>query len=139
MGIDAQTGARSRRYSVPGAGEESRDWGYVAAEGGLLIGSRVKPGSAYLGDDGEWYEEYAADQIARVTSDLLFAMDPETGKPVWQYQGGAVLNSTITLGDGTERKFLQDGDEVTIRGWCEGAGLPRIGFGECRGTILPAQ
>jgi fumarylacetoacetase len=45
----------------------------------------------------------------------------------------------ITLGDGTERKFLQDGDEVTIRGWCEGAGLPRIGFGECRGTILPAQ
>ena len=45
----------------------------------------------------------------------------------------------ITLGDGTERKFLQDGDEVTIRVWCEGAGLPRIGFGECRGTILPAQ
>ena len=45
----------------------------------------------------------------------------------------------ITLGDGTERRFLQDGDEVTIRGWCEGAGLPRIGFGECRGTIVPAQ
>ena len=100
LGIDAQTGARSRRYSVPAAGEEARDWGYVAAEGGLLIGSRVKPGSAYLGDDGEWYEEYAADQIARVTSDLLFATDPETGKPVWQYSGGAVLNSTITLGDG---------------------------------------
>jgi nucleotide-binding universal stress UspA family protein len=35
-----------------------------------------------------------------VTSDLLFATDPETGKPVWQYSGGAVLNSTITLGDG---------------------------------------
>jgi hypothetical protein len=35
-----------------------------------------------------------------VTSDLLFAMDPETGKPVWQYQGGALLNSTSTLGDG---------------------------------------
>jgi len=45
----------------------------------------------------------------------------------------------ITLGDGTERRFLQDGDEVTIRGWCEGAGLPRLGFGECRGTVLPAQ
>ena len=100
LGIDAQTGARSRRYSVPAAGDEVRDWGYVAAEGGLLIGSRVKPGSAYLGDDGEWYEEYAADQIARVTSDLLFAVDPDTGKTVWQYPGGAVLNSTITLGDG---------------------------------------
>ena len=100
LGIDAQTGQRSRRYSVPAAGEQARDWGYVAAEGGLLVGSRVKPGSAYLGDDGEWYEEYAADQIARVTSDLLFATDPDTGKSVWQYSGGAVLNSTITLGDG---------------------------------------
>ena len=113
VGIDAQTGARSRRYSVPAAGEQARDWGYVAAEAGLLIGSRVKPGSAYLGDDGEWYEEYAADQIARVTSDLLFAMDPETGKPVWQYQGGAVLNSTITLGDGMIF-FLESRNPVAV-------------------------
>jgi fumarylacetoacetase len=45
----------------------------------------------------------------------------------------------VTLADGTERRFLQDGDEVTIRGWCEGAGLPRIGFGECRGVVLPAE
>lgn len=45
----------------------------------------------------------------------------------------------ITLADGTERRFLQDGDEVIIRGSCEQPGTPRIGFGECRGTILPAQ
>lgn len=45
----------------------------------------------------------------------------------------------VTLGDGTERRFLQDGDEVTIRGWCERDGHARIGFGECRGTILPAE
>ena len=45
----------------------------------------------------------------------------------------------VTLADGTERRFLQDGDEVTIRGWCEGAGLSRIGFGECRGVVLPAE
>lgn len=45
----------------------------------------------------------------------------------------------ITLDDGTERKFLQDGDEVTIAGWCEKPGLPRIGFGVCRGTVLPAR
>ena len=45
----------------------------------------------------------------------------------------------VRLGDGTERRFLQDGDEVIIRGSCEQPGLPRIGFGECRGTILPAQ
>ncbi len=44
----------------------------------------------------------------------------------------------ITLGDGTERKFLQDGDEVIMTGWCQRPGLPRIGFGQCAGTILPA-
>ena len=44
----------------------------------------------------------------------------------------------ITLADGTERRFLQDGDELIIRGWCEKPGLPRIGFGECRGVVLPA-
>ena len=43
----------------------------------------------------------------------------------------------ISLPDGTERRFLQDGDEVVIRGWAERDGL-RIGFGECTGLVLPA-
>jgi fumarylacetoacetase len=45
----------------------------------------------------------------------------------------------VMLGDGTERRFLQDGDELVIRGWCEGHGARRIGFGECRGVVLPAR
>ncbi|MSR42084.1 MAG: fumarylacetoacetase [Phycisphaerales bacterium] len=45
----------------------------------------------------------------------------------------------ITLGDGTERRFLQDGDEVIMRGYCEKAGFPRIGFGECKGQVLPSK
>ncbi len=44
----------------------------------------------------------------------------------------------ITMPDGSERRFLQDGDEVVIRGYCESPGYRRIGFGECRGAILPA-
>ena len=44
----------------------------------------------------------------------------------------------ITLGDGTERKFLQDGDEVVLRGYCVRPGRPRIGFGECRGVVMAA-
>jgi fumarylacetoacetase len=43
----------------------------------------------------------------------------------------------IQLPDGTERKFLQDGDEVIIKAYCEGEGAVRIGFGECRGILLP--
>ncbi|GAA4387179.1 fumarylacetoacetase [Hymenobacter koreensis] len=43
----------------------------------------------------------------------------------------------LTLTDGSQRKFIQDGDTVIMRGFCEKNGL-RIGFGEVRGTILPA-
>jgi fumarylacetoacetase len=45
----------------------------------------------------------------------------------------------LKLPDGTERKFLQDGDAVVIKAFCEKPGTPRIGFGECRGVILPAD
>jgi len=43
----------------------------------------------------------------------------------------------LTLADGSQRKFLQDGDEVVMRGFCERDGV-RVGFGECRGVVLPA-
>lgn len=41
----------------------------------------------------------------------------------------------LTLPTGEIRKFLEDGDEITLRGYCERAGLPRIGLGECTGRI----
>ncbi len=41
------------------------------------------------------------------------------------------------LADGTERKFINDGDSVILRGHAEKDGV-RIGFGECKGKILPA-
>ncbi len=44
----------------------------------------------------------------------------------------------ITLPTGEERKFLGDGDEIIIKGFCEREGFRRIGFGECRGVIQPA-
>jgi fumarylacetoacetase len=44
----------------------------------------------------------------------------------------------ITLPTGEQRKFLVEGDEVILRGHCARAGAARIGFGECRGIVLPA-
>jgi fumarylacetoacetase len=43
----------------------------------------------------------------------------------------------LTMLDGSQRKFLQDGDTVTIKGNCEGDSY-NIGFGQCVGTLLPA-
>lgn len=45
----------------------------------------------------------------------------------------------ISLPTGEERRFLQDGDEVIMKGYLEAEGRRRIGFGECRGTIFPAE
>jgi fumarylacetoacetase len=44
----------------------------------------------------------------------------------------------LKLHDGTERKFLNDGDTLVMRGHCEKNGV-RIGFGEVRGEVLPAK
>ena len=44
----------------------------------------------------------------------------------------------LTLPGGEERGYLVDGDEVTLRGYCDREGFRRIGFGECRGTVIAA-
>jgi fumarylacetoacetase len=44
----------------------------------------------------------------------------------------------LTLPTGETRRFLEDGDEVIMRGYCERKGAVRIGFGDCRGVVLPA-
>jgi len=43
----------------------------------------------------------------------------------------------VRLDTGEERSFLEDGDTLTLRGWAQGDGY-RIGFGACRGKLLPA-
>jgi len=42
----------------------------------------------------------------------------------------------IRLPSGETRSFLEDGDEVTLKAWCEGDGDVRIGFGECLGRVV---
>lgn len=44
----------------------------------------------------------------------------------------------LSMNDGSERRFIQDGDTVTMRGYCQNEQL-RIGFGEVKAKILPAK
>ena len=50
-------------------------------------------------------------------------------------QGG---KQPVELASGETRSFLDDGDEVTLRAWCEREGAVRIGLGECVGRVLAA-
>ena len=42
----------------------------------------------------------------------------------------------IELPNGETRSFLEDGDEVILKAWCEAEGAVRIGFGECIGRVV---
>ena len=59
-------------------------------------------------------------------------------------QGGSLLELTqggrvpLTLPSGEQRHFLEDGDTVTLRAFCEAPGAVRIGLGEVTGTVLAA-
>ena len=44
----------------------------------------------------------------------------------------------VDLGGEAKRKFLKDGDNVTMRGFCQGDGY-RVGFGSVSGEVLPAH
>jgi fumarylacetoacetase len=44
----------------------------------------------------------------------------------------------IQISRDESRTFLQDGDSVIFRGWCEKPGMTRIGFGDAQGRVLPA-
>ncbi len=60
----------------------------------------------------------------------------EAGALIEMTQGG---KQPLELPGGVTRSFLEDGDTVVLRAWCERAGAARIGFGECRGTVLGAS
>ncbi|QRF57409.1 fumarylacetoacetase [Variovorax paradoxus] len=57
-------------------------------------------------------------------------------------QAGSLIELTlggkqaVTLPNGEKRVFLENGDTLVIRGWCERAGAVRIGLGEVRGTVV---
>jgi fumarylacetoacetase len=44
---------------------------------------------------------------------------------------------SITLSNGETRTFIEDGDEIVMRAFCQAEGAVRIGFGSCVGRILP--
>ena len=63
--------------------------------------------------------------------------EPAQGGSMLELSGGG--KQPLHLANGERRSFLEDGDTVILRGYCERRGFRRIGFGECAGTIVPAR
>ncbi|MGH8132782.1 MAG: fumarylacetoacetase [Steroidobacteraceae bacterium] len=62
---------------------------------------------------------------------------PHEAGSLLELSGGG--QHAIALAGGESRTFLEDGDRVTFRAWCERGGCTRIGFGELTGTVRPAR
>lgn len=91
---------------------------------------------------GQMLTHHASNGCNLQTGDLM-ATGTVSGKE--KDERGCLLELTwrgkepIELPNGEQRRFLEDGDEIIMKGFCEREGFRRIGFGECRGKILPAD
>ena len=90
---------------------------------------------------GQMLTHHASNGCNLQTGDLM-ATGTVSGKE--KSARGCLLELTwrgtepLELPSGEQRRFLEDGDEVIMRGYCEREGFRRIGLGECRGRILPS-
>ncbi|MBK9216898.1 MAG: fumarylacetoacetase [Chloracidobacterium sp.] len=91
---------------------------------------------------GQMLTHHASNGCNLQTGDLI-ASGTVSGRE--KSERGCLLELTwrgtepIDLPSGEQRRFLEDGDEVIMKGYCERDGFRRIGFGECRGRVLPAD
>ncbi|MBX3298926.1 MAG: fumarylacetoacetase [Acidobacteria bacterium] len=91
---------------------------------------------------GQMLTHHASNGCNLQTGDLM-ATGTVSGKE--KSERGCLLELTwrgtepIDLPSGEQRRFLEDGDEIIMKGYCEREGFRRIGLGECRGRILPAD
>jgi len=98
--FDGQSGRLLRSYPV--LSDNPANWGYIANDDDLLLGSSIKPGSEYTKYKGTpyWYDSTGTQDTAKICSDNLFAVDKQSGNKKWEYQGGKIINSSIAVGGG---------------------------------------
>jgi outer membrane protein assembly factor BamB len=145
--VDVGTGAVEHTLHPPTAG---RDWGYVAVDGGLLLGSEQVPGASYLaartGRGSEGNQLGRGDNRMLITSKALFCLDRSTGRLKWRYanEKAVIANPTICIGDGavffmesTDPGTVSDADgRVTMAGFTEGASEYLVKVDEKTGEVL---
>ncbi|MEZ6045627.1 MAG: PQQ-binding-like beta-propeller repeat protein [Planctomycetaceae bacterium] len=112
--FQGQTGELVATYNVDKPESEVvYNWGYLGVMNNLLLGSSTSRGAQYLGDNGEWFEDYEAASVSRVTSDNFYARDANTGDVKWKYEDGVIMNSTITV-DGEHVYFVESRNPEAI-------------------------
>ena len=84
--LEPASGATAAEYTIPPAKGSANRWGWIACTDDLLLGSRT---------------------AKSIVSEAVFAVDPQTGKHLWVYEGKQISHNAIVLDGG--RLYLVDG------------------------------
>jgi outer membrane protein assembly factor BamB len=100
-GFDVRTGERRLVHKMPQLSQgEPRQWGYVAYTGDVLLGSGRRKGASYTETSYDVDNSLWQRGMKLVVSDYVFAMKKNSGRPLWNYKDGLVINTTIAVGGG---------------------------------------
>ncbi len=96
---EVATGKEARPLKIPSSAGPRHEWSYVSLPEGKILASTCKEGAIYKEMSYQGEIPLWGDKMALVTSDLLFCMD-RRGNFKWKYRRGAILNTTLTSGEG---------------------------------------
>ncbi|NIP98500.1 MAG: hypothetical protein GWO24_35865 [Akkermansiaceae bacterium] len=120
--LDARSGVLKNALQLPGDQHENHEWGYVANEGEIVIGSAVRSDSAFqhFWGDNAWFDKVGSTgAITQVCSERLFGYRKSDAEGLWAYGRGLIINSTLALHAGRlhflENRNLELPDDATGR------------------------
>jgi hypothetical protein len=104
----------------------------------LQSGCRARASGTSIGRSPRWWRTMVGG--CNLQSGDLFGSCTISGPASQEASALVQLNEgrrkPLTLDNGEQRSFLNDGDSIIFRGWCEKPDVARIGFGELRGQIV---
>ena len=117
LALDEASGELRRALSVPSSPDgTANEWGYVAVENDLLLGSATRSGSAFREQTIDTEVLIWRDFMPVVCSDSIFAHRRNSGQRLWTYvpDRGVIVNPTIALGGGRVY-FIESTNPATRR------------------------
>jgi outer membrane protein assembly factor BamB len=100
--LDGATGEQLAEFTAVQDEHRKLHWGFVSRQDDLLIGSSVAPSASFTEYWGKefWYDAKEGETAKKVASDVLFAVDSDTGVERWRYDSALIINPTIAISDG---------------------------------------
>ena len=125
--VDVANGAHMLTLNLPQLSDDPHDWGYLDQVGDQLFGSGQKQGASFKNLSKATVNMIEGDFRPVIVSDYLFSVDRHTGKKLWTYRNGTIMNNAIAVYDGrmyfiesrNKKTFDDDDGRVGVHVFCK--------------------